>query len=300
MNHDAYAEIVARLFPGAKHVRHWALTGGVSAHIEAIEYELAEGEYQQVVVRRHGAADWKILEEDVTTTEFSLQTILFEAGFPVPEPLLLDVSGSVLPSPFLVMAMVQGVTVVDDVHLQNALHQMADFLQGLHNLDTETLSLPARLPRGEDPVNGALQYVPDTAANAALRAAIACWVTKPAENTLLHGDFWPGNILWKDNKIAAVIDWEDAAIGAAASDLAGCRCEIMAMYGEPAMETFTNRYLAGATREMSDLPLWEVYGGFAALGTMGDWGLDPEVEALRRERTILFVGRAVRELVDHA
>ena len=25
---------------------------------------------------------------------------------------------------------------------------------------------------------------------------------------LLHGDFWPGNILWRDGRLVAVIDWE--------------------------------------------------------------------------------------------
>ena len=252
-----------------------------------------------MVVRRHGAADWKIREDDVTATEFALQTALFEAGMPVPEPLLLDVSGSLLPSPFLVMAMVEGTTVVDENHMQEALHQMADFLLHLHSLDIETLGL-TQLPHGEDPVNGALEYIPDTASHAALRAAIASWITSPTETTLLHGDYWPGNILWKDNKLAAVIDWEDAAIGAAVSDLAGCRSEIMVMYGEPAMETFTNRYLAGTAREMSDLPLWEVYAGFAALGTMADWGLGQEIEAVRRERTVLFVNQAARKIIDQA
>ena len=217
----------------------------------------------------------------------------------MPEPLLLDVSRSVLPSPFLVMEMVEGTTVVDKNRLQEALHQMADFLLLLHNLDVEALGL-SQLPRGEDPVLGALEYVPDTASQAALRAAIARRGTKPTRTTLLHGDFWPGNILWKDNKLAAVIDWEDATIGSAVSDLAGCRSEIMVMYGEPAMETFTKRYLAGTTCEMSDLSLWEVYAGFAALQTMADWGLAPEIEAVRRERTALFVDRAARKIIDQA
>jgi len=30
---------------------------------------------------------------------------------------------------------------------------------------------------------------------------------------LVHGDFWPGNILWQQNQLAGVIDWEDAMLG---------------------------------------------------------------------------------------
>ncbi|MFK8186014.1 MAG: phosphotransferase family protein [Phormidesmis sp.] len=295
-----FESIAKRIDPQAKHVRHWPLTGGVSAQLEAIEYEFAEGADRRVVVRQHGAAEWKQLEDDVTATEFSLQTTLFQRGFPVPEPLFLDVSCSVLPSPYLVMPMVEGTTEVDETRLEDVLHQMADFLLRLHNLETEILNVTRQLPHGDNPVKGALEYVPDTASNALLRAALSSWVTKPSGTSLLHGDFWPGNILWSDNEIAAVIDWEDASIGAVESDLAGCRSEILVMFGEPAMEAFTQRYLSGTTREITDLPVWEVYASFAALSTMSEWGLPQEVEATRRERTAIFAERAAREVIDRA
>lgn len=39
--------------------------------------------------------------------------------------------------------------------------------------------------------------------------------------TLLHGDYWPGNILIEPNSRLTVFDWEDAAIGPAVLDLLG-------------------------------------------------------------------------------
>ena len=27
---------------------------------------------------------------------------------------------------------------------------------------------------------------------------------------LMHGDYWPGNTLWKDGRLVGIIDWEDA------------------------------------------------------------------------------------------
>ncbi len=30
---------------------------------------------------------------------------------------------------------------------------------------------------------------------------------------LLHGDFWPGNTLWRNGSLLAVIDWEQPAAG---------------------------------------------------------------------------------------
>lgn len=67
------------------------------------------------------------------------------------------------------MAMVDGTTAVDEHHLHAALHQMADFLLRLHDLDVETLDL-TQPPRGEDPVRGALEYTPDSGSHAALPA----------------------------------------------------------------------------------------------------------------------------------
>lgn len=294
---NPFAAIAKRIDANTTYVRHWPLTGGVSAQIDAIELALTNGGRRQVVVRRHGAADWKPLDDNVTASEFALQSTLFTLGLPVPEPLMLDVSGTVLPSPYLVMGLVQGTTEVEDGQLTDALHKMVGFLLRLHALDTNTLDLKL-LTSGDDPVQGALQYIPDTPSHAALRSAVTLKKAAPPGNTLLHGDFWPGNIIWRDGEIVAVIDWEDAAIGSAVSDVAGSRSEIMAIYGESALQTFTECYLASSNHDMADLPLWDIYAGYAALGTMADWGLDPSVEALRRARTQLFVDNAAQELLQ--
>ncbi|MCI0397582.1 MAG: phosphotransferase [Chloroflexi bacterium] len=45
-------------------------------------------------------------------------------------------------------------------------------------------------------------------------------------SVLLHGDFWPGNTLWQDGKLVAVIDWEDARSGDPLIDLAISRLDI--------------------------------------------------------------------------
>lgn len=295
---SAFQLIVERLTPGARFVGHRPLTGGVSAQVEALEFTRPEGQDQQVVIRRQAATEWKPgAVEGGIATEFALQKALVQAGFPVPNPLLLDVSCMLLPSPYMVMAMVEGTTEVDDDRLAHAIPKMAGFLAGLHEVIPETVKLPP-LPRREDPVQGALEYVLDLPAWIDLRAVIGGWETVPYRESLLHGDFWPGNVLWNDNQIAAVIDWEDAAIGPAVSDLAGCRADLMVVYGESVMEEFTRRYLAISALDISDLPLWEVYAASSALTTMSDWGLLPEDEAVRRKRTTQFMNRAVDEIMS--
>src|SRR5690606_20389909 len=69
-------------------------------------------------------------------------------------------------------------------------------------------------------------------------ASVAQW-NAPA---LLHGDFWPGNVLWHEGRLAAVIDWEDAEIGDPLVDLAVSRLDTLLIFGVSAMHDFTAHY----------------------------------------------------------
>ncbi|MBK9125349.1 MAG: phosphotransferase [Chloroflexi bacterium] len=46
--------------------------------------------------------------------------------------------------------------------------------------------------------------------------------SRPARNreTILHGDYWIGNLIWEGDQLAGVVDWEDAAFGDPLADLA--------------------------------------------------------------------------------
>ncbi len=60
---------------------------------------------------------------------------------------------------------------------------------------------------------------------------------------LLHGDFWPGNTLWRMGRLTAVIDWEDAARGDPLADPGNGRLEVALLWGREAMQAFTDHYL---------------------------------------------------------
>ena len=61
-------------------------------------------------------------------------------------------------------------------------------------------------------------------------------------SVLLHGDFWPGNILWKDGQLVGIIDWENAAVGDPLADVANSRLEMLWAFGNDAMQSFTSQY----------------------------------------------------------
>jgi aminoglycoside phosphotransferase (APT) family kinase protein len=291
-----FQSVSRRIADQAELIRHWPLTGGVSASIDALELDMPEGTRSYFVVRRAGEHQWKDPADNTIENEFELQRQLFQKGLPIAEQILLDSSCQILPTPYAVMKMVDGTTAVPEQKVESAVIDMADFLLRLHQLDPERIVVPD-LPQREDPVLGALKYVPETQQWSALHNAIASWQTTTLRASILHGDFWPGNVIWQHDQLAAVIDWEDAAIGTPVSDVACCRAEIMAMYGQHAMTLFTDHYLSQSTLDFSDQPLWDAYTGFAALATMHNWGLDPQVEAARRTRTELFVKQAAKIII---
>jgi aminoglycoside phosphotransferase (APT) family kinase protein len=75
---------------------------------------------------------------------------------------------------------------------------------------------------------------------------------------LLHGDFWPGNSLWQDGQLTAVIDWEDALLGDPLIDLAQSRSEIAWIFGPEAMENFTHHYQQQMPLDYTALPYWDL------------------------------------------
>ena len=89
-----------------------------------------------------------------------------------------------------------------------------------------------------------------------------------------------------------MIDWEDAALGDPMCDVACARVELLCAHRQPAMDLFTNQYAARAPIEAKRLVAWEIYASAAALASMAQWGLPPEVENARRQSTKEFFEQA--------
>lgn len=75
---------------------------------------------------------------------------------------------------------------------------------------------------------------------------------------LVHLDYWPGNVLWDRGRIAAIVDWEEAAYGDPGIDVAYCRMEMcLSGMGEVA-DMFLETYEAQAGRQVANPGFWEL------------------------------------------
>ena len=286
--------LLRRIAPRSKLVRAWPLTGGVSARLTALEIEHPDGQRQRMVVRRHGKADLD-RNPNVAGDEFRLLQVLQSAGLPVPRPYHLDASGEVLSSPSIVIEYVDGGPESEPADLPDYLGRLAGSLIEIHRVDPwklELVFLPRRdsLPpeRGEEeaPIRHVLEGV---------------WPLRQRnEAVLLHGDFWPGNTLWKDGRLVAVVDWEDAAIGDPLADLANARLELLWAFGVEAMDEFTWRYRSRMSAvDYTDLAYWDLFADLRLASRISTWGLDRDSEERMRDRHRFFVAQALSRLAQN-
>ncbi len=294
---DAFATVGRQAVAGARFVGARALTGGVSTDVHAIDLEDRDGRMQTVVVRQHRAKSWKSGPADIATREYRLLEFLHQAGVPVPRPLSLGVGAATLPGPYLVIEFVEGSTELGEQPVSDRVSIAADALVRVHSLPLDQLP---KLPTRADPLPEVFDYVPDEARWQPIRTALER-ITAPrfdSPPTLLHGDFWPGNLLWRDGRLVAILDWEDAAVGDPLSDLASGCLEVLYAYGQDAAERFVRRYEEQSTIDRRRFALWRVYVAAAGCHFMGEWGLPAEREARMRAQAFAFIQDAATDLND--
>ena len=264
--------------PGTSLIAIERMTGGVSAEVYRLELLNAGGVKENVVLRLHGETHYGHDAE----LEFQTLDALFRAGIPVPRPLALDASCAILDHPFLIMAFVDGHSDIEPTKIKTRIETMVEHLISIH--DVPIGALPA-LPRRIDPVPELLEFLPSAAAWDDFRVRLNRLKSSPFEgpDAVLHGDYWPSNLLWSGGQIAAILDWEDAAIGDPLSDVA-CAClELRYIYGKDGMDLFEAAYARHCEIDRNRFALWLAYVSAAAMRFMGDWGLEPAREAQMRQ-----------------
>ncbi len=276
---EAIAAIVAGIEPSSTVVGTSGLTGGLSSWMTRIEVERSDGSRHTLVLRRGRRPD---AERHTLPfgAEFELLRHLDAQGIPVARPRAFDDSGRILPQAFVVLDFVHGTTrfTTDDPIRISV--QMADVLAAIHDLDPASASLPV-LPLHMDRMQGwVITDLTRREPDHSLREHLVRqhldqhWPPSSTETCLLHGDYFPGNIVWQGDAIAAVIDWESAALGDPMADIATTRLDLRWAYGAEAAEQFTDRYVALTHRSTATLPVWELVVSLRPAGAISLWAID--------------------------
>ncbi len=310
-DHTGFEPIARRIAPGSRVLRARPLKGGISAEMTAIELETPDGAVSRLIVRKPGEA-LLARNPDAARNEFELLRILRQAGLPVPTPLDLDLSGEIFSTPYLLLDYIEGSPEFAPSDPAETGRRLAEQLAAIHSIDFSQDDL-SFLPSKADEL---LRNIDERATSPGgslddprVLGTLRRLGPPPQRNpsALLHGDFWPGNILWRDRLPVAVIDWEDAGLGDPLIDLALARMELIWIFGPDAMNSFTRRYLSLVSLDSDNLPYWDLHAASRLSRLVGsdltewtiffaEYGREDITPSTVREGYETFVAQALRNL----
>jgi aminoglycoside phosphotransferase (APT) family kinase protein len=290
-----FRELAQRIDPGSVLRRTWPLAGGVSAQVTVMELERPDGQTTRLTVRRHGETDLRH-NPHIARDEFRLLEIARAHCLAVPEPCLFDESCELFPSPFIVIAYIEGTTDVAPHESDDYVEQIAAELVRIHQVP----ALPelSFLPEQGKGFGDRPERLDHSLDEGRIRVALEATWPLPSMNAsvLLHGDYWPGNIIRHQGELVAVVDWEDARTGDPLSDLGNTRLELLWAFDRDVMYDFTERYRFKTHVDCQHLPYWDLCAALRPCSKLSQWGLDATTEQRMREQHAWFVSEALKAL----
>ena len=268
------------------------LPGSFSNHTHLVEARLPGGETLKCVVRRYQVfGDYDRGQK--ARREFKAFELMNRSGIPSPEPLYLDDTGLLLGAPGIVTRFVEGRLELDapPEPLPWA-RKLAVMLAKIHAIPLNEASRSFLLDANAEATwflraEAAPEYMrvfPACGTTAGTGNGLELWETmkslypslRPAPPALVHIDYWPGNILWQEGEISSVLDWEEAACGDSAIDVAYARMNMFLMGLPEAAEAFLRTYEAESGRKTENLAFWELAAAVRPMVDPADWEVDRE------------------------
>ncbi len=258
---------IAESVPGAAVRNVQRIGGGTTAETYAIDTTGGE-----VVVKRY-----RRRRNDAARFEWERLHFAQRVDVPVPQPLALDAEGRWFGRPALAMTRVPGHLNVDPTDVEEWLRQLAHALVTIHATDITGADGPLLRPSAIETWRRPKLNRPSPLVDQAVAAIERNLSEVSWQPVLTHGDFHPGNTLWRGDRLTGIADWTESRLGPASSELAYCRADVALLLGRAAADRLTHHYTASTGALPADLPVFDLI-----------WGLD----AFRKKVRIL---RAHRE-----
>jgi aminoglycoside phosphotransferase (APT) family kinase protein len=294
-------EIVA---PAGKVLRVRPLHGGVSSSVHLVHLQTENGRRAGVIVRRYGPYMQRT-DPAAVEREFKLLDVLTHFGQPVPRPLHLDALGGPFGAPTILMTRVPGRPLLAPRNLSAYLDQMARALVRLHEIPTPELdflpdqSVYVARALGDDRAPSASGDRLQADVWAAARRLWPRVSSATREKTLLHGDYWPGNLLWLRQRLVGIVDWEQPRLGDPAKDVATCRGDLSILFGLAAADEFVQRYAIARGAPPDNLGFWDVLISTWAVREIEQWSVVYPLLG-RSELTPAIARQNIRKFAERA
>lgn len=297
-HHPQFQTLLSKFVPENKLQAVTALKGGLSAQTTLLATLSAEGETQKFVVRQHGEND-RAMNANIARDEFRLLDNLQATAVSAPKPVAVDTD--TFEFPCVILEYIEGTTQIDASQLDSVLQQMAQALADIHSIASAESTF-SWLPNLSMRFNYLLRERTnpfDTSLNEEriIEALKPVWEFAEVNGvSLLHGDYWASNILWREGQLVAVIDWEDAMLGNPLADLGDTRITTLWAHGQSAMHNFTEHYKKLMPHlDYAQLPYWDLCAALRPISQFSDWASDYHEPTMRQDHH-RFVEQALEAL----
>lgn len=297
LSHADASALLKIIQPRSELIAIGPLPGSYSNHTHLIEARTPQGSTVRLVVHRYaefGAYD----RGQKARREFDIFKLLQRHHIPGPEPVYLDETGEFLGSPGIVTRYVSGEQIMAPANLDSWAHSLATVLSTIHAVPCPAESITYLLDANNEAswflhqgkIPGFMKV--DPRGPEVWDATNRLWPKlAQAPSTLIHLDYWPGNLLWRDGRIVAVLDWEEAACGDPAVDVAYFRMNMLLDALDPAADVFLQAYEAETGQRVANLGFWELCAAARPMFAPDVYELE---DSAKRQRFDAFIEKALQ------
>ena len=290
MNEEKFQNIVNSFAKSAKLISWQVMKGGSSTDVFLLKIQ-QKNEILKYVLRTQGSKP----AENSTKVEFALLNSLYLQNIPVSRPIYLDTSCNIIDKPFMIMTYLDGDIDSPDNKDLNSISKMVEALKVIHGIDVSALP---KLSLRIDPLSNIETLLPSGAKWDDLKTFLLSLSSQryKGKSVLLHGDFWSGNILWENNEIVGILDWEYAAFGDPLYDLAVTSLEMRYQYGERGMEQCKSFYGKSFELDNYRLSLWLIFIAASTHYHIKSWNLSEERKERIKNESLLTISEEFKKL----
>ncbi|HWB89187.1 MAG TPA: phosphotransferase [Acidimicrobiia bacterium] len=255
---------------GAESLAHaQRIESGLSCTMDILE----EGS-TRMVLRRYGPGS-HVSETDAAAREARALELMQRANIPAPAPIWIDTEG-VFDEQALVISYVDGETDLTPAHPFEWAEQLATVLTRIHDvrLDEDDADL---FPPGAGEDMARISESPEVVlehrlGEDLLRRRVTLGQRSGGNDFVFsHTDYWPGNTMWRDGTLTAVVDWESPATGEREMDVAYCSLDIRYLGMDRVADHFVETYREVSGDPLANLPHWEAVGLCRPMPDIAQW-----------------------------
>lgn len=245
------------------------LEGGVGCTMDV----LMEGS-TRLVLRRYGP--WYAERgEDAAARETRALELLQRSNIPAPAPIWID-TDDVFDEQAIVTSFVPGSPDLSPSDPFDWAEKLAATLSRIHDIrlddDDQELFPPGA---GEDErriLEDPEQVLEHPLGEKLLRQRLILDDRRQGARAVFsHTDFWPGNTMWENGDLTAVIDWESPATGERAMDVAYCSLDIRYLGMDKVAHRFVTAYREVSGEDLANFTYWEAVGLCRPMPDIARW-----------------------------